>query len=448
MTPIVRATPAAAAPMVRETPSAVSADLLADAPRLLHLANLCLAALVGAFVLWAAFSRLEEVTVAQGRVVPAAKTQVVQSLEGGIVKSIWVREGQLVEEGAVLLQIDPTVLDSNLAEVHEKIIGLRYQRVRLLAEANGGELVAPAGLGADRPDLLIQQQAELEARGSEVRSTLAAIAERIIQRKQEVAESKSKIASISRSLELARAELALTKPLVEQGAAAKVELIRLESRVAELEGAVESAQLTIPRLEAAIAEAENESVQRLMGYRLETLRQLSQVETDLAALEQSVKGEADRVERTELRSPVKGIVQRLNVTTPRQVVKPGESIVEIVPFEGTLLVEAQVATRDIAFVRPQQEAVVKITAYEFGLYGSLKGRVERISADAITTEKGDSYYLIEVRTDQAHLEKDGKQLPIIPGMVAEVNLLTGERSVLQYLMKPFTRLRYESLRER
>lgn len=435
-------------PRAADAPSAVSADLMSGAPRLLILSNLCLASLVAAFVLWAAFARLEEVTVGHGRVIPAAKIQLVQSLEGGIVKSMHVREGQIVEKGELLLQIDPTAFGSTLSETAEKVAGLRHEKARLMAEAGNGDLEARAVEGEPRADLLAQQQSALEASRLELQSRLSTIEQRIGQRRQEVIETEARARSLERSLELARSELALTRPLVAEGAAAKVELIRLESRVAELEGDLEAAKLAVPRLEGAIAEAESELTQSKTAYRADALKRLSEVEVQLATLLQSLKGDADRVARTDMRSPVKGIVQRLHVTTERQVVKPGESIVEIVPLDGTLLVEAQIATRDIAFVRPGQDAVVKITAYDYGIYGSLKGKVERISADAILNDKGDSYYLIEVRTDRASLEKDGRSLPIIPGMVADVDLLTGERTVAQYLMKPLTRLRSESLRER
>lgn len=438
----------AARPPIPASPSAVSAELMSGAPRLVVLANLCLAGLVAAFAVWAAFARLEEVTVGHGRVIPAAKTQLVQSLEGGIVKSIRVREGQIVGKGELLLQIDPTAFGSTLSEAKEKVAGLQHRKARLTAAANGTELVAQAVGGDFRPDLLAHEQAALEASRSELTARLAAIDQRIGQRRQEVVENNARAKSLERSLELARAELAMTAPLVANGAAAKVELIRLESRVAELDGNREAAELAVPRLEAAIAEAQSERVQVTTSYRADALKQLGDVEIELATLQQSLKGDADKVARTDLQSPVYGIVQRLHVTTERQVVKPGESIVEIIPLDGTLLVEAQIATRDIAFVRPGQDAVVKITAYDYGIYGSLKGKVERISADAILNDKGDSYYLIEVRTDRASLEKDGKVLPIIPGMVAEVDLITGGRTVAQYLLKPLTRLRSESMRER
>lgn len=439
---------AAAAVRPTDAPSAVSADLMGGAPRLLLLANLCLAALVAVFVVWAVFARLEEVTVGHGRVIPAAKIQLVQSLEGGIVKGIHVREGQIVEKGELLLQIDPATFDSTLSETAEKVAGLRHQKARLVAEAGDSELLASAVEGEPRAYLLAQQQSALEASRLELRSRLATIGQRIGQRRQEVVEIEARARSLERSLELARSELALTRPLVAEGAAAKVELIRLESRVAELEGNLEAARLALPRLEGAIAEAESEITQSTAAYRADALKQLSDVEVELATLLQSLKGDADRVARTDMRSPVKGIVQRLHVTTERQVVKPGESIVEIVPLDGTLLVEAQIATRDIAFVWPGQDAVVKVTAYDFGIYGSLKGKVERISADAILNDKGESYYLIEVRTDRASLEKEGRVLPIIPGMVAEVDLITGGRTVAQYLLKPLMRLRSESMRER
>jgi adhesin transport system membrane fusion protein len=436
------------APRSIGTPSSVSAELLSGAPRLLHLSTLTLVALVAAFFVWAAFARLEQVTIGQGKVVPASKTQLVQSLEGGIVKAIHASEGMLVEKGDLLLQIDPTGFGSDLDQVREKLIGLGAKRARLLAEANGTALAFPPELQAAHPDITARQRAEYEARRAEHMHTLSAIDERALQRRQEVIENEAKAATLEQSLELARTELELTEPLVAKGAAAKVEVIRLKSRVAEIEGSLAAARLAIPRLKSAIAEAEMDRQQQATAFRTAALKDLNEIDIELAALGQAVKADADKVARTDLRAPARGIVQRLHVTTLGQVVKPGQDIVEIVPIDDTLLVEAKVATRDVAFLTPGQDAVVKITAYEFGIYGSLKGRLERISADAITTDKGDSYYSIEIRTDLAYLEKDGRRLPIIPGMVAEVDIVTGAKSVLHYLINPLTRLRAQAMRER
>ncbi|MEZ5774069.1 MAG: HlyD family type I secretion periplasmic adaptor subunit [Hyphomicrobiaceae bacterium] len=429
-------------------PTASSADLLAGAPRLVHAATLALVALVAAFVLWAAFARIEEVTIGQGRVIPASRIQLVQSLEGGIVKAIHAGEGALVERGDLLIQIDPTGFGSNLDEARERIAALRLKRARLIAEATGASPDLPADLAASHSEASTRQMAEYEARQSALTSALATSAERVSQRRQEMAESHARIASLEESLRLARAELDLTRPLLESGAAAKVEVLRLEARIVELEGSIEATRLAIPRLEAAAAEAASEADGRKATFRADALKELNATDMDLAAIEQSMRADADRVARTDLRAPVRGIVQRLHVTTVGQVVRPGNDIVEIVPVDDTLLVEARITPRDVAFLRPGQQGIVKISAYDYGIYGSLEARLERISADAITTEKGDSYYLIEVRTSRAYLERNGKRLPIMPGMVAEVDMVTGERTVLQYLMKPFTRLRAEALRER
>jgi len=236
--------------------------------------------------------------------------------------------------------------------------------------------------------------------------------------------------------------------LVSHGAAAKVDVMHLKAKISELSGSVEGSKLAVPRLRAAIAEAESERSQHSANFRAEALKELNQIDVEIATRAEGIKSEADKVARTDLRAPVRGLVQSLHVSTIGQVVKPGQDIVEIVPVDDTLLIEARVATRDVAFLKPDQEANVKISAYEYAMYGTLKGRLERISPDAVSTEKGESYYVILLRTDRAYLEKDGRHLPIIPGMAAEVDMLTGQHTVLQYLIRPFTRLRSEALRER
>jgi membrane fusion protein, adhesin transport system len=446
------ASPILAAPsqvaFARESPSAISADLLVGAPWLLRGFAVLIALSFAAFVTWAALTSLDEITVGQGRVIPAKKIQVVQNLEGGIVEAIAIEEGAIVEKGALLVRINATGFDSNLKETGEKVLGLELRRSRLLAEIHGGEPEFGVKNSAARPDLIASEHAQLVAKRLSLASKLAALDQRISQRDQEIRENDAKITSLAEGLALAEEEQALTAAMVTQGVAPRVELIRLNSRLSELRGGLEAAQLAAPRLVAALAEARSERAQEDASARAETLKDLGLIETELGALRQSMQGSADKVARTEVRSPARGIVKQLSVTTIGQVVKPGADIVEIVPLDDTLLIEAKITPRDIAFVRPGQEAVVKISAYDYAIYGTLGGTLERIGADAIVTEKGESYYLVKVRTDRAFLEKDGHKLPIIPGMIAEVDLLTGNRTIMQYLLKPMTRMRYEALRER
>ena len=435
-------------PPAREVPTAVSADLLRGAPTLVRLFNLFLVAGVGLTVLWAAYASLDEVTIGQGRVVPATKIQLVQHLEGGIVEAINIQEGAIVEKGQPLVQIDATGAGSDLQERTEKLMGLEVHRARLKAEVDGSEPAFPAEVDKARPDLVAQERAHLAANRLQLTSALSGEDQKIEQRQQEIVENSAKIASLKDGLVPVEQEREITAQMVKQGVAPKLDLIRLDGRLSDLKGGLEAAVLAAPRLDSALAEARNARKQHEQQALSDTLKELSQTEVDIAALGQSIKGQADKVARMDVRAPMRGIVKRLLVGTIGQVVKPGADIVEIVPLDDTLLVEAKITPKDIAFVSAGQIATVKFTAYDYALYGTLKGKLERIGADAIVSEKGDSYYTVLVRTDKAYLEKDGKRLPIIPGMIAEVDLVTGNRTVLQYLMKPMTKMRFEALRER
>jgi adhesin transport system membrane fusion protein len=238
------------------------------------------------------------------------------------------------------------------------------------------------------------------------------------------------------------------RPLAASRAASRTEMLAVENKVNETAGSLSSARLALPRLRAASEEAESRIAEKTSQFRSEALNQLSNVRVELSSLSQTVKGSEDRVSRTTIKAPVSGIVKTVHVATPGQVIQPGHNLVEIVPMHDTLVVEAEIQPKDIAFLRPGQKALVKLTAYDFSLYGGLEGEVEHIGADSITNDRGDTYYLIRVRTGKSTLERNGEVLPIIPGMVANIDVLTGSKSVLSYLTKPLTRMRQTALRER
>jgi membrane fusion protein, adhesin transport system len=446
----VAAAPPAALPAARPLgmPTAVSADLLLPPRRLLRLSTLAIAALLVGFGVWAHGAEITEFAVGQGKVVPSRKVQVVQNLEGGIVRAIGVREGQMVKAGDILLSIDPTAPGALLGEAREKAAALEAVKIRLDAELRGVQAVFPADLAARRPDLVANELALFESRRREIGSALSALDLLIRQREQEVVETRAKIETLGATLAVARREQDLIRPLLLSGAAPRIEGLRAEAKVVETEGALRGAELALPRIEAALAEARDRRREKADGQRSEALAKLSQAEGELSALTQAMRGGEDKLRRTDMTAPVNGIVKSVHVTTVGQVIQPGLSAVEIVPLDDTLLVEAQVRPQDIAFLRPGLEAVVKLTAYDFTVYGGLPARLEHIGADSVTTEKGETYYVIRVRTEATSLRHGERDLPIIPGMVAEVELKTGRKTVLQYLMKPVTRMRQQALRER
>jgi adhesin transport system membrane fusion protein len=429
-------------------PTAVSADLMQLPSERMSRLMLSLVALVVAFVVWAALAAITEVTSGRGRVIPASKIQVVQNLEGGIVREIRVREGDHVREGDVLARIDPTLAGSSLGEAREKMQGLVALIARLEAEVEEKPLTFPQSVLDGRPDLAGHQREHFEARRKELDAALGALTLQETQRSQEVVETRSKIATLQRSLVLAREELDLVRGLERTRAASRSELITMEAKTNDIDGALKAAQLALPRLEAAVAEIADRRKEKLSSFRGDALQKLAAARVELAAIEQSSRGSEDKVARTTVRAPVAGIIKTVNVTTAGQVVQPGHSLIEIVPMNDTLLVEAQVRPQDVAFLRPGQEAKVKLTAYDPSIYGALAARLEQIGADSITTEKGETYYLVRVRTEKSHLEYRGETLPILPGMVADVDVVTGAKSVLTYITKPFVRMRDVALRER
>ncbi len=429
-------------------PSAISADLLAMPPRGLDRLMMALIALVGLFFVWAAFARIEEVTTGSGRIVPASKLQVVQNLEGGIVTEVLVREGASVLAGDTILRIDPTQAGSTLGETREKIDGYAALLTRLEAEANGSEPVFSEELKARRPDLVKAEAENFRARRDGLQSAVAVLHTQEQQRSQEIIEINDRIATLKRSLALAQEQLELMRPLVASMSASRAEMLAVESKVNDTAGTLSAAELSLPRLEAAAREARDRIAEKISAFRNEALQQMSTARFEAAVLSEQVKGNQDRVSRTTVKAPVSGIVKTVHVTTPGQVVQPGQSLIEIVPMNDTLLVEARVKPKDIAFLHPGQKAIVKLSAYDFALYGGLEGVVEHIGADSITDDKGETYYLINVRTSKRTLANKGGELPVIPGMVADVDVRTGEKTVLGYLMKPLTRMQQSALRER
>ncbi|HRD77481.1 MAG TPA: HlyD family type I secretion periplasmic adaptor subunit [Hyphomicrobiaceae bacterium] len=433
---------------VAAIPSAVSADLLARPERAWTCLMGALVALVGTFIGWAAIATVQEVTTGRGRIIPASKIQVVQSLEAGIVREILVREGALVREGDVILRIDPTIAGSSLGEVREKMLGLRAIIARLEAEVEDRPVVFPAELAEQRPDIVTSQRDQYEARRRELVGSLGALDGQVRQRTQEIAEAEARLVTLRRALEIAGEELEMIRPLEKTRAASRSELLAAEAKVNDIRGSLKATELAIPRLQAALEEARGRRAERIEAARGEALQKLTSARVDLAALAEASRGNEDRLGRTTVKAPASGIIKTVNVTTVGQVIQPGHSVIEIVPMDSQLLVEVQVRPQDIAFLRPGQAALVRLTAYDFAIYGGLKAKVEQIGADSVTTEKGESFYVVRVRAETAHLRHSGEVLPLIPGMVADVDVITGSKTVLAYLVNPLTRMRHTALRER
>ena len=398
---------------------------------------------------WANYAVLDEVTRGEGTIIPSSKTQVIQNLEGGILSEILVREGDIVEAGEVVARIENTVAKANYQDAQSQFLSLKAAEARLVAELEEKESIEfPEIVVKDAPVVASDEQRLFGARKRQIAAQVSVLQSQANQRKQEVAEMASRRRTLERSLALARQEQAITAPLVQKGVMPRIDLIRIDRQVADLEGEIRTIGTAIPRLQAAQLEAEQRIQEMILTTRTEASDELSRVRAELKSITQSVFAGQDRVTRTAVRSRVRGTVKNLKRTTVGGVIQPGEDIMEIVPLDDTLLIEAEVRPADIAFLRPGQNAIIKVSAYDFSIYGGLTASLERISADTIKDEQGESFYRVYLRTEESALNHNGETLPIIPGMTVTAEILTGEKSVLDYLMKPILKARGSALRER
>ncbi|MBF0625829.1 MAG: HlyD family type I secretion periplasmic adaptor subunit [Magnetococcales bacterium] len=401
-----------------------------------------------AALVWAWRASVDEVTVGEGQVIPSGKIQVVQNLEGGIVSELLVKKGEMVARGMVLLRIDDTQAQASFRENRARYLALLARVARLQAEAEDKPFQPPPEVVRERPDQAASENDLYLNRRNSLAAAIEIIQKQVAQKEQELVELSATKKQISRRLELARKEMHITAPMVKQGVMSQVELLRLEREVAELEGALENATLSIPRVQSVLEETRRKADEPRLEFRSQTLAALNEARGELAGMQESSTALEDRVTRTAVRSPVRGTVIRLLVNTIGQVVRPGMDLVEIMPLEDNLLIEARIRPADIAFLRPGLPTLVKFTAYDFAIYGGLPGELAHISPDTITDSSGESYYQIQVRTGKSHLGTPENPLPIIPGMVAMVDIITGRKTVLDYLLKPILKARANALRER
>ncbi|MBI1239932.1 MAG: HlyD family type I secretion periplasmic adaptor subunit [Alphaproteobacteria bacterium] len=400
--------------------------------------------------IWTSIATVEEVTRGEGRVIPSTKTQIVQSLEGGIVKEILVRTGAVVEKGDLLLRIDDTGFASTLGELKARRSSLQAQIARLEAEAAGSDRIDFGdNLNQTAAAAVASELALFNIRRRDLDGQKAVLLERKVQREQELAQLQGRVERLKGSLGLAKQELALNAPLVTKGIVPRADYLRLQREVNDIQSELDSNVNQLVAAEAAVRESLKLLEDADLTFQREAQAELTTRQSELAVIEESLRAAQDRVARTDIRSPVKGIVNAMRVATLGGVVQPGADLIEITPLDDALLVEARIRPADIAFISPGQRAMVKLTAYDFTIYGGLEGVVEQIGADAIVdAQSRESYYTITVRTTQPAAGGGLSGLPIIPGMVASVDIITGEKSILAYLMKPITRARHEALRER
>lgn len=406
------------------------------------------AALVAISVIWAALAHLDEVAVAAGEVVPQGQVKTIQHLEGGIIDEIFIREGDTVREGTPLVQLDMAGSANNKDELQVRLDNLILTRARLEAEASGSEPTFPQDIATRQPQMTSAQAATFNARKQELASSLAVLKGQVSQRDRDVREVHVRLNAAKESLSLAEQRLQMSSNLLKDKLLAPMDHLEIERDVATLKGDVASLQEALLRARSALGEARERVAELELKYRREARELLGETEVDIARIEKVMIRATDQETRTTIRSPTNGVVKNMRYNTLGGVVRPGEPILDIVPTEDTLVIEARLNPIDRGFVSAGQRAVVKIDTYDFARYGGLDGEVQSVAPDSTVPDGGAPYFKVIVQTDQPWLGDEADNRLITPGMGATVDIHTGTRTVLEYLLRPVLKMKSEAFRER
>ena len=409
------------------------------------------------FLLWASLAKIDELARGEGKVIPTDKIQTVQSLDGGIISEILVKEGETVEKGDALMRIDTTRFQATFEENKQEYLSLLALKSRLIVESRINinkplpKIKFEKRVLKDPSRYDITQKLLLKNRYEELKSSIEVLENQFEQKKQEQLEIKSNIKKLEQSLDYIVEQRKTIRRLVNKGVRSSYDLLDIEKEYTQTKGELETAKLSISRSQFAIKEARNKINEKISNFRAEASVKLQDTIGKINKFEAKLVGEKDKVEKTVMVSPVNGVIKQLNINTIGGVVKSGVDLVEIVPVSDSLVVEAKIKPKDIAFINPSQKVIIKITAYDFSIYGGLEGKIKEISADTIIDKDSKdkkSYYRVLVETDKNYLEKDGRKLPIIPGMVASVDIVTGKKTILDFILKPILKVKQDSLHER
>ncbi|MEC6796764.1 HlyD family type I secretion periplasmic adaptor subunit [Photobacterium sp. S4TG1] len=445
-----------------------SAALLLNTPKNARIILWVMVLFLFIAIIWASFAKLDKVTTGSGKVIPSSQLQVVQNLEGGIVKQILVKEGQAVKKGQTLLLIDDTQFKSDFEEKTQSLAATHADSLRLNALLTSVTInkntkntqwrksvdvtrlppVFSAEFKTKHPQLVQRQLNQFSGKLNNLENQLSVASQQASQKERELTETRSRVSNLRASYNIALKEYNITKPLADEGVVPRIELLKLQRSLNDTKRDLNSAKLQIPVTQAAIQEAGFKYIDIALQFRSEIQAKLNETSDKLSSMTETQVGLKDRVKRTTVVSPVTGTIQKIYVNTVGGVIQPGMPLVEIVPTEDTLLIEAKIAPQDIGFLRPGLPTIIKFSAYDFTNYGGLKGTLETISADTIQDKEGNSFYQVKIRTDASSLKgPNGEALPIIPGMTASADIITGKRSVLDYLLKPVLRASQTALRE-
>lgn len=427
--------------------NSVNQAILEQTPRGATLLLWAMALFLSAAIVWASLAELDEVVRGQGEIIPSKQLQIVQNLEGGIVSEILVREGDLVEAGQVVMRIEDQRFSSSVRENEVRYFELAAKLARLKAEADGADYQSPNEMPAEYRPLEVEELALMRARADELVSNLEVLTSQKSQKQQELLEAKSRLAQVSDSYQLLLRELEITEPLLKEGVISEVEFLRLKRQVNDLKGERSSIQLSLPRVEASVAEIEKRIKELGHQFKSTARSEYNELLAEQARLKQALSGMQDRMRRTEVRSPLKGTVKEVIVSTVDGVVKPGDSLISVVPWEDKLIVEAKLSPADIGHLRVGQKAVVKVSAYDFSIYGGAPANLNYISASTFLNEKEEAYFLVRLETENSFLNEQQKLLPLMAGMTVSVDVLTGKKTVMDYLLKPILKAKNSALRE-
>ena len=400
------------------------------------------------FVLWATFANIDEVARGEGQVIPSQRTQLVQHLEGGLLNEVFVREGETVEPGQILARVDNVTAESSLRDTETRIAETTLALIRLEAEMTRTAPVFPEQYSITVPEIVEAQVNTYRSRRLQQESSEGILEEQAEQKQQELNEALSRKQTFEQALALVQKRVALSEPLMKRRLFPEVDFLNLQQEAVRLRGDISAVINSIAKIEAQIRETEERVSFSRREFESEIVKEINTLRAELGSLRENQTAGTDRVTRTEMRSQVRGIVNRILLNTKGGVVKPGESIMEIIPLGDTLVIETKVRPQDIAFIRPQQKAIVRISAYDASIYGNMEAIVEQIGADTVTNERGDIFFLVKVRTNDNAIHHKGKILPIMPGMVASVDIVTGKKTVLSYILKPITKASQYALKER
>jgi adhesin transport system membrane fusion protein len=401
------------------------------------------------FLLWAAFAPIDEVTRGEGRVIPSSKLQVITASEPGTISALLVRAGQAVKKGELLIRMDDSQSSSQLGQVQAETESLSARAARLGQEGAGRSFGCPDGVQKANPSACQDEAALQQVRAGALRSKLAGLQAVIDQKRSELQQTQASVQSLTSQLANAREKRELIRPAVANGTLPRMELSDADRTVNDLQGQLASANAKVPGIEAAIRQAQADASQANLQFRQDALDQKNQLEAKIAVNTETLKGAESKLQRAEIRAPVDGIVNDIQANTIGGYVNAGQKILEVVPVGDKLIVEARVKPSDIAFIKVGDRSTVKVSAYDFSIYGGLPGKVVNVSADSIyDDQKREAYFTVLVETDRAYLQSGDRQLPITPGMVCTADIITGHKSVLQYLLKPVLKANAEALRER